>query len=447
MTARMSNVTRAMTSSGSRPGGAGLGRSFAAMLLWQIGMYVVPLATFPYLTRVLGPAQFGVVGYVTALTVYGTILTEWGFNLSGPRAVAQFRGDPRRLSELVWSIVGAKACLCVASCAILSAVLMVDHTLAAMSTAIWIGWLGVIANVWTLNWLLQGLERFSSFTAVALASRFVALPLTFWLVRSPADVDIAIAIQSLTSVLAAGGSMLMARRLGLLGHRHFSWRAVRAQLVDGADMFVSTASVSLFSAANTVIVGALGGPYQVGLYAAADKLKTAGNMVPAQINTVLYPRIAALFARRQPDDERAAARLTISAGIAIVFVTGIGIAICFSISDVLTRFVLGEKFAGASSVVNVLCLSTLFGNVAYFLGLQVLVPFGRTRRRARVMLAAGVLNVLLAVLLVPRWGAAGAATAYLVAEFTLLAVFALWIARSATLRAHFAQSTRSEGAP
>lgn len=78
MTARMSNATRAMTSSGSRPGAAGLGRNLAAMLLWQIGMYVVPLATFPYLTRVLGPAQFGVVGYVTALTVYGTILTEWG---------------------------------------------------------------------------------------------------------------------------------------------------------------------------------------------------------------------------------------------------------------------------------------------------------------------------------------------------------------------------------
>ncbi|MBY4765872.1 oligosaccharide flippase family protein [Burkholderia ambifaria] len=443
MTARMSNATRAMTSSGSRPGAAGLGRNLAAMLLWQIGMYVVPLATFPYLTRVLGPAQFGVVGYVTALTVYGTILTEWGFNLSGPRAVAQYRGDSQRLSELVWSIVGAKACLCVASCAILAVVLMADSTLAAMSTAIWIGWLGVIANVWTLNWLLQGLERFSSFTVVALASRFVALPLTFWLVHSPADVDMAIAIQSLTSVLAAGGSMLMARRLGLLGYRRLSWRAIRAQLIAGADMFVSTASVSLFSAANAVIVGAIAGPYQVGLYAAADKLKTAGNMVPAQINTVLYSRISALFADRQPEGARAAARLTVSGGIAIVSVTGIGIAICLSTSDMLTRLVLGEKFAGASSVVNVLCLSTLFGNLAYFLGLQVLVPFGGTRRRARVMLAAGLLNVLLALLLVPRLGAVGAAVAYLIAEIALLVTFAIWTVRSATLREHFARRAKA----
>ncbi|MGR3906110.1 oligosaccharide flippase family protein [Burkholderia sp. SR8] len=437
----MSNVPRAMNSSGSPSGAAGLGRNFAAMLLWQIGMYVVPLATFPYLTRVLGPAQFGVVGYVTALTVYGTILTEWGFNLSGPRAVAQFRDDRQRLSELVWSVVGAKACLCLASCVILAVVLMADRTLAAMSTAIWIGWLGVVANVWTLNWLLQGLERFSSFTAVALASRFAALPLTFWLVRSPLDVDMAIAIQSLTSVLAAGGSVLMARRLGLLGHRHFSWRAIRAQLVAGADMFVSTASISLFSAANTVIVGALGGPYQAGLYAAADKLKTAGNMVPAQINTVLYPRISALLAQRQPEGARAAARLTISGGIAIAFVTGIGIAICLSVSDVLTRIVLGEKFAGASSVVNVLCLSTLFGNLAYFIGLQVLVPFGGARGRARAMLAAGLLNVLLALLLVPRSGAVGAATAYLIAEIVLLVAFAFRILRSSALREHIAQRT------
>ncbi|RQR37533.1 flippase [Burkholderia sp. Bp9143] len=442
MTAHMSNATRAMTSPGPRSGGARLGRNLAAMLLWQVGMYVVPLATFPYLTRVLGPVQFGVVGYVTALTMYGTILTEWGFNLSGPRAVAQCGGDSRRLSELVWSIVGAKACLCLVSCAILTVVLMTDRSLAAMSTTICIGWLGVVANVGTLNWLLQGLERFPAFTAVALASRFAALPLTFWLVRSPAHVDMAIAIQSLTAMLAAGGSMLMAHRLGLLGNRQLSWRAIRAQLIAGADMFVSTASVSLFSAANAVIVGAIAGPYQVGLYAAADKLKTAGNMVPAQINTVLYSRISALFADRQPESARAAARLTVSGGIAIVLVTGLGIAVCLSMSDMLTRIVLGRQFAGASSVVNVLCVSTLFGNLAYFLGLQVLVPFGGARRRARVMLAAGVLNILLALLLVPRWGAAGAATAYLIAEIALLAAFAFWIVCSATLRQHFAPRRR-----
>ena len=45
--------------------------NFLAMMVWQIGNYLVPLATFPYLTRVLGAANFGVLGYAMAVATYG----------------------------------------------------------------------------------------------------------------------------------------------------------------------------------------------------------------------------------------------------------------------------------------------------------------------------------------------------------------------------------------
>ena len=95
----------------TRATGPGVRRSLFAMLTWQIGNYLVPLATFPYLTRVLGPEQFGVLGYATAIAVYGTVFTEWGFNLSGPKAVVELRGEPQALNTLVWSTMAAKACL------------------------------------------------------------------------------------------------------------------------------------------------------------------------------------------------------------------------------------------------------------------------------------------------------------------------------------------------
>jgi PST family polysaccharide transporter len=67
----------------------------------------------------------------------------------------------------------------------------------------------------------------------------------------------------------------------------------------------------------------------------------------------------------------------------------------------------------------------LFGNLAYFLGLQVLLPFGAGRSRSRLILATGLLNVALAFALVPGHGAQGAALAFLLAQAVLLA-FYLW---------------------
>jgi O-antigen/teichoic acid export membrane protein len=413
----------------------GVGRNFVAMLVWQIGNLLVPLATFPYLTRVLGPSQFGVLSYVIAITVYGTIFTEWGFNLSGPQAVIKCRNDPVALNELIWSTIGAKACLCFISFGILLVVLRFDRQAGVAMSTVLLSWLIVIGNVITLSWLLQGLERFSLFATVSIAGRLVTVPLTFLFVRNSSDVAAAVVIQAAAPILTGFVSLEVARRLGLLRRPHVSWHSMWQRVVQGADMFVATASVTLFSATNAIILGSMAGTYQVGIYAAADRLKMAGNIVPAQINTVLYPRVSALFL----DNRRSAARLAFLGVIATIATTGAGVLVAVLYGGPLTRLVLGNQYQGSGSVLTLLCIATLFGNLAYLLGLQVLVPFGGTRKRSRVMLAAGVTNIVLAVLLVPKFGADGAAIAFLIAEAAILVVYLFMIVRTPPLRAHFTQ--------
>ena len=49
----------------------------------QISGYVLPLITLPFLTRVLGPANFGLTALGTALVLYFVVVTEWGFRRYG----------------------------------------------------------------------------------------------------------------------------------------------------------------------------------------------------------------------------------------------------------------------------------------------------------------------------------------------------------------------------
>ncbi|MFM0503297.1 flippase [Paraburkholderia caffeinilytica] len=409
--------------------------NFLAMMVWQVGNYIVPLATFPYLTRVLGAAQFGVLGYATAIATYGMLVTEWGFFLSGPKAVVECRDQPGVLNELVWSTMIAKGCLCVISFIVLLAVAHFDSRLASVYPVVLAASLTVIGNVFTLNWLLQGLERFSIFSTVALAGRFFTLPLTFVFVHHSGDVAIAAGIQGAAAILTGLFSLVAAWRLGVLRRPSASLRSVWARIRESADMFLSSASVSLFGVTNAVILASMTTPYQVGIYSAADKLKTVANMVPAQINTVCYPRIASLFGV-QP---LAAARLTAIGALATVATTVAGVVAVACVSAWLTASVLGAGFAGSASVLRLLCLATVFGNLAYFLGLQVLVPFGNTRIRSLMMLAAGVLNVGLAIVLTPRFGADGAAVSFLVAEVALLGIYVSMILCKPSLRNHFTQ--------
>src|SRR5215467_14293004 len=133
-----------------------VGRNVTIMIVSFVANYLASFATFPYLTRVLGPEQFGVLAYGMALATYGALLTEWGFGLTGPKAVVERIGRAAALNELIWSVTAAKACLCVASFVALALLFAFTPHDPASRDVILLSWLGVLGNVFTLYWFFQG---------------------------------------------------------------------------------------------------------------------------------------------------------------------------------------------------------------------------------------------------------------------------------------------------
>jgi len=70
----------------------------------QLVQYLFPLVTFPYLTRVLGPANFGRVAFALAFIGYFQILTDYGFNLSATREISINRDDLSQVSRIYSSM-------------------------------------------------------------------------------------------------------------------------------------------------------------------------------------------------------------------------------------------------------------------------------------------------------------------------------------------------------
>lgn len=407
-----------------------VGRNVVVMVLSLLANYAASFATFPYLARVLGPTHFGLLAFATALTAYGTLLTEWGISLSGPRAVIACRGERASLNALIWSVLGAKALLCVAATLALIVLVAFDVGGPRARPVVAVSWVGVIANVCTLYWLFQGLERFNLIGSMIFVNRAVTLPLTFLLVKAPEDVTIAALIQAAGPVGAALFSVAVAWREGLLHRPALNWSAMLARLTESFDMFVATASVTLFGSANAIILTSLSGPYAAGIYAGADKIRTVCTLVPAQLGAVLYPRIGRMF----PNRKREAARLTAWGAAATVVISLCGAAVAVVFAQEIATIVLGKQFTGASNVVRVLALSTILGNLAYFMGLQILVPSGASKMRSIGILISGCLNVIFAVLLVNRYAAMGAAFSFLICEALILATYIGLIVRSRRLR-------------
>ena len=74
----------------------------------QLTGYVLPLITLPYLTRVLGPANFGLMALGTAMTLYFAVIIDYGFAVTGTRQVAIAQHDPEKISQIYSTIMACK---------------------------------------------------------------------------------------------------------------------------------------------------------------------------------------------------------------------------------------------------------------------------------------------------------------------------------------------------
>jgi O-antigen/teichoic acid export membrane protein len=159
--------------------------------------------------------------------------------------------------------------------------------------------------------------------------------------------------------------------------------------------------------ADVLIVSALTGSRQAGIYAAASRFVTTGTLVEASLRLALAPLLSSRLAL---GDRRGAERLYQSATQWIILLSWPLYVAVATYADVLLR-VFGHGFAAGAPALRLLALamlvSTATGNSQ-----TMLLMSGRSAWQLANKSALLAVNVVLNVLLVPRWGIDGAAAAW-----------------------------------
>ncbi len=164
--------------------------------------------------------------------------------------------------------------------------------------------------------------------------------------------------------------------------------------------------------ANTFILGLFVSSVGVAYYGGAERvvLMVVGLMTP--FTQALYPRMIHLAANDRDKAFDAIQKGLIFFGIAGVVTCGILIAA----APLVIRLLLGPSYREAVGVLRVASLVIPAVAVSNILGLQWMLPFGMDRAFNRIVVSAGVLNVVMAVALSSRFGPIGTAWSVVLAQ-------------------------------
>ncbi len=382
------------------------------------------------IARALGSAGYGLYAGTLSIAVLATYFTKLGAEPQLVRDVAAYsaRADHRHARGIVLFCALSSALLCVMVIAVLMALAVyTPRILGPYADTLTIAALAIpaLSIIAITQSALRGLMRF----VIALVPRFIiAHAVTLGLVVLLLAVN---KLSPLTALWAAAAAFYCAALFGLVS----LWLALpsaikgasaayqpRPWLRGSASMMLGSINVLLIGQADIVLVGLLSEPSEAGRYAAGLRIATLLSIPVLSVNAGLSPLLAGLFARH----EQARIQQRVSGGARTIFVAAVLMAAALAVAGPALFAFLGRDFGDAYLVFIALggglCLSFVFGHPY-----EVLLMAGRTRIAVLVSVGGVVVNGAADVLLIPSYGAMGAALATAVAipvQSAILAVVA-----------------------
>jgi PST family polysaccharide transporter len=345
-------------------------------------------------------------------------LLEYGFNMSATRRLAQLDCATEEAKQLaragiVADVFGASSvlagvCLLISLICAFTVPIFEEHRQALVLGA-------AIALVQGVRpfWYFQGVERLGAISCLNLTGRVFTTLGVFLLVSSPAD-----AMWILWLQLISAGTILLVCLVLMYREVPFvrpAWGHVKNGLREGWSLFITRSAISLYTVANTFVLGWFVPSAQVTMFAGPERLNRAALAVLSPVLGALYPRMATLAAGDQ-------ARASRAASLAFAVVTGMGLAVglVLAVGAPLFIRILGRGYEEAIPVFRVLAALAPLIAVNSMLGSQWMIPLRLDKELNRVILGAGVLNVALAVWVAPRYGPMGMALCAVSAETVVL---------------------------
>lgn len=391
--------------------------NFLMNIILKMSSFIFPLITFPYISRVLGPAGNGKVAFATSVVYYFSIFAALGIPTYGIRKCAQCRDDKQKLAKTVHELLILGSILTVIAYIVLVICIFSIPKLRDNANIIFITSATLILTNVGVEWFYQAIEQYDYITIRNLLFKFISIILMFIFVKQPEDYVIYAGIQ----VIGTVGSNI----LNLIKLRKYipvkidGKYNLKQHLKPSMMFFLMTIAATIYTNLDTVMLGFMENSIQVGYYNAAVKMKNILTSVVSALGAVLLPRVSYYIEKGMYEEYRK----TLNKSIKVVLLISLPLMLYCMIEarDVLL-FLSGKQYLPALSAMVVIMPTILLIGISNVTGMQILVPLGLEKYTIVSTVIGAIVDVILNSLLIPQYGAMGAAVGTLIAEVSVLIV-------------------------
>jgi O-antigen/teichoic acid export membrane protein len=368
---------------------------------------------FVYLARILGVASFGVLEFAGSVLTYLLLIADGGLEMWGTREAS----NAKDLKALAAQIVPVRLLLAAISFVLLLLLLPLFPHYPSLRAVLVIYGLTVFAQAANLKWLFMGQQSMSGVARGLVIGQAIFAATVVALVHNPAGLLWVPVLRLAGDVATALYFARWFRRVHGRFSLRTSWRGMLPVLKPALTIGLSLAMGLLNYNFDAVLLGFLRGPTFVGWYNAAYKLILVGLSVAITYFTGLFPALSRLYVENREEFRVLVRRST---ELWLGFVVPLVVGGTF-LADPVIRFLYGVAYANAAAPFKILVWSAALV-VLRWVYMDSLRATGHQALDLRCAGTSAALNVGLNILLIPRFGMIGAASATTFADVVWFAM-------------------------
>ena len=402
--------------------------NFLYKSLLTLSSYFISLATFPYVSRVLGVEGIGVVNFADNTAGYFILFAMMGVSSIGTREIASAKSDREQSSRIFSNILGLNLLFTIVALALYVGAILFVPRFSQNADLFYVGIAKIIGTVFLIEWLFSGLEEFRYITLRSLLIKLLYVAAVYIFVNKESDSLLYFSLTVGTVVVNALINILYARRFVSVQLRElFSLRYLKENITLGVHGIMT----SMYITFNVMWLGIVASNEQVGFYTTAFKLYTIVLGLFTAFTSVMMPRMSALLAEGNQSKFNESIDKSFSGMVRLIIPL---IACSVILAPQIIRIVSGEGFEGAVLPMQIIMPAALAVGVAQVLAVQVLLPL----RHDKVLLVASIVgasaSLIINLLVVPHMQSIGSAAVTISAEYLVTATYIIYIVRHRLIR-------------
>lgn len=376
----------------------------------QSSSVILPLITFPYVSRVLGSIQYGKYSFSSSVVTYFYLLSTYGISNYAVREGARIRDNQQKISKLASELFIFNIFTVILAYFLLSLLILLNTKLRNYSLFIFIQSLNIILTMIGMDWINIVYEDFFYITIRYIVLQLIALLCIFLFIKSPEDLTIYCLILVIASY---GGNLLNLFYIRKYVKIKFKYKFnFKQYCLPLSILFINSLATMIYVNSDITMLGFFLSDEAVGIYSFSSKIYNVLKHLINSIIVVSVPRLAHIY-----EQNKELYSTYVNKIFAFLVFIILPIAIIFSVfSDSIIYVVGGEEYISGSNSFKILMIALIFALTASIFTNCILI-INRLEKYCLIStIISATINVGLNLFLIPKWGITSAAVTTSISE-------------------------------